>query len=160
MLGFHLVLVSPPWCRGVLVYQTERVLSPLLVLVGQRGESCLCECSLQDYPGVPFGLCQSPAALQRSVTTVLHGFLGSSVTTYLGDTFSLLGHMEEHVVPIWRYSPASTLFCKAGDVPSSGSHWTPGVLGAHPCYIFYLQNFIASPPAFCVHGSFSAVMPH
>lgn len=71
----------------------------------------VCEYGHLEHAGVPFGLCQSPATLQRSVTAFFRDFLDSCVTAYLGDTFNLLRHVEEHVVPVWRFSPASTLIC-------------------------------------------------
>lgn len=132
--GFHSLLISPPWCRDVLVYQTERGLCSCLCLLGKEWRAAfVCHYSHPEHPGMPFGLCQSPATLQRSVTTVFCDVLDSCVTAYTGDTSSLLRHAKEHVVPLRRFSPAFTLICLQSWRPAFlrqlldfwGARWAP-----------------------------------
>lgn len=105
------MLVCLPWCRDVLVYQTERGLCSCSCSLGQGVESCL---YLQVWPSrMPW-----------------------SMSCACG-----------------RFFPTFALICKAGDVPSSSSHWTPGVLVGTPV----IFSVISHPYQPSVHGGPSAL---
>lgn len=151
--------------HGTEMYQFTKLrgaYAPARICQGKEWRAAFGECGHLEYPGVPFGLCQCPATLQGSVTTVFSDLLDGCVPAYLGDTPSLLEvhRGTSHLCSGCSFLPPPSSVCKAADMPPSSSHWASGVLSGHPCYVFYLQKFVASLPAFCARASFSAVVPH
>lgn len=57
-------------------------------------------------------------------------------------------------------TPLPSSVCRAGDVLASGRHWAFGILSGKLCYIFCLQNVVASLWALPAHGPSSAVTLH